>query len=233
MLLPLYDENPTNSFPLFNFFLIAVNVLIFFWEISIGPQALQQVIANYGFVPKNLTDAVTAGRLMDPAYITIFTSMFLHGGFVHIFGNMLYLWIFGNNVEDRFGHIRYLLFYIFAGIAGVLGQTLIDPYSTIPGIGASGAIAGVLGGYLLMFPKARVVTIIPIFFFLQLIRLPAVIVLGFWIFVQFISGVASITQAPQQVGGVAWFAHIGGFLGGVLLTLLLPKKSYRRKLPGS
>lgn len=231
MLLPLYDENPTNSFPVFNFLLIAINVLVFFWEISLGPTALQQVIVDYGFVPKNLTDAIMARRLFDPAYITIFTSMFLHGGFVHVFGNMLYLWIFGNNVEDRFGHIKFFLFYIFAGIAGVVGQTLVDPYSTIPGIGASGAIAGVLGGYLLMFPKARVVTIIPIFFFLQLIKLPAVIVLGFWIFVQFISGVASITSTPQQVGGVAWFAHIGGFAGGILLTLLLPKHKYRRKLP--
>lgn len=231
MLLPLYDENPTNSFPIANFLLIAANVLIFFWEISLGSAALEGVILKYGFVPKNLTDAFLAGRLLDPVYSTMFTSMFLHGGFIHIFGNMLYLWIFGNNVEDRFGHIRFLIFYLVAGIAGVVAQTLINPSSSVPGIGASGAIAGVLGGYLLMFPKARIVTVIPIFFFLQLIRLPAIIVLGFWIFVQLTSGFASITD-PQISGGVAWFAHIGGLTAGIILTLLMPKKRYRRKLPG-
>lgn len=230
MLFPLYDENPTNSFPVFNFLLIAANVLIFFWEISLGTTALEQVILNYGFIPKNLTKAVLAGKIFDPIYLTVFTSMFLHGGFVHIFGNMLYLWIFGNNVEDRFGHVKFLLFYLVAGIAGVVAQTLVNPVSTIPGIGASGAIAGVLAAYLLMFPRARVVAVVPIFFFLQLIKLPAIIVLGFWIIVQLVSGVASITD-PQVSGGVAWFAHIGGFLSGVILTLLIPKKRYRRKLP--
>lgn len=227
---PLYDENPTNSFPVFNFLLIAINILVFFWEISLGPTALEQVILKYGFAPKNLTEAISAGRIFDPVYLTVFTSMFLHGGFIHIFGNMLYLWIFGNNVEDRFGHIRFLFFYLIAGIAGVAAQTLVNPTSAVPGIGASGAIAGVLGSYLLMFPRARVVAIVPIFFFLQLIKLPAIIVLGFWIVVQLVSGAASITE-PQTGGGVAWFAHIGGFAAGIILTMLIPKKRYRRKLP--
>jgi membrane associated rhomboid family serine protease len=226
-LIPLYDENPTKTFPFITLLLIIANVLIFVWEISLGPTGLNKAILQYGFVPKNLSLALEQGQFVSPAVLSVFTSIFLHGGFIHIFGNMLYLWIFGNNVEDLFGHFKFVIFYLLAGIAGVAGQTLAGPTSAIPGIGASGAIAGVLASYLIKYPRAKVVTAVPIFFFIQLVKLPAIVVLGFWIIIQFTSGLASLADAGHNFGGgVAWFAHIGGFSMGILLTIILPKRRY-------
>lgn len=221
---PLYDENPTKTFPFITILLIIANIAIFIWEATMGSAELGKIIAVYGFIPRKLYSAFKASDFFNPLWISVFTSMFLHGGLLHIGGNMLYLWIFGNNIEDLLGHFKFLLFYILAGIAGVIGQVVSSPSSTVPGIGASGAIAGVLGAYLLYYPGVRVVTAIPIFFFIQFIRLPAIIVIGFWIVIQLMSGFAALADAGQQFsGGVAWFAHIGGFIVGMILVLLFPK----------
>lgn len=229
-MIPLYDENPTKTFPIFTLLLIAINVTVFVWELSLGSHGLNQAIMKYGFIPKNLTSMLKLGEINEAAILSVFTSIFLHGGFVHLFGNMLYLWIFGNNIEDLLGHFRFIVFYLLAGIAGVTGQIFASPGSTIPGIGASGAIAGVLGAYLIKYPRAKVVTAVPIVFFIQLVRLPAVVVLGFWIVVQLASGVASLADAGHNFGGgVAWFAHVGGFAAGILLYFIIPKRRISRK----
>lgn len=218
MLFPLYDENPSRSFPFVTIGLIATNVAVFLYELSLGP-FLPQFINTYAMIPANI--------IWGRSYLTILSSMFLHGGFVHIFGNMLYLWIFGNNVEDTLGHFPFLIFYLLAGLGGAMGHLLVSSASTVPTLGASGAIAGVLGAYIILFPGAYVVTVVPIFYFIRIVRLPALLVIGFWIVIQFLSGLASITAQPtatQATGGIAWFAHIGGFLAGVILILILPKK---------
>jgi len=216
VLFPLYDENPTRSFPFVTIGLILVNIGVFLYEISLGP-ALPQFINTYAMVPTRI--------IQGEAYLTILTSMFLHGGFLHIFGNMLYLWIFGNNVEDTLGHFNFLVFYLLAGLGGTIGHLATSPTSQIPTLGASGAIAGVLGAYIILFPGARIITAVPIFYFIRLVPLPAFLVIGFWIVIQFISGMTSVAQgAVGQTGGIAWFAHIGGFLAGVILILILPKK---------
>jgi membrane associated rhomboid family serine protease len=154
----------------------------------------------------------------------LFTSMFLHGGWLHLGGNMLYLWVFGDNIEDRLGHVLFLFFYLACGLGAALAQIYINPTSKIPMVGASGAVAGVLGAYLILFPHARVLALIPILFFFQIIELPALLFLLFWFLMQFLSGAIAITAAPYEAGGVAWWAHIGGFVSGVVLAFLLPKR---------
>jgi membrane associated rhomboid family serine protease len=218
MFFPLYDENPTETFPLITLSIIAINIAVFLYELSLGPQ-LTQFINTYAMVPATITQG--------QQYITIFTAMFLHGGFIHIFGNMLYLWIFGNNIEDTLGHLKFLFFYFLAGIGGAIGHLIVSPLSTVPTLGASGAIAGVLGAYIILFPHARVVTAVLILYFIRIIRLPAILVIGFWIVIQFLSGIASITAQPtfnQAASSVAWFAHIGGFLAGIILIFVLPAR---------
>jgi membrane associated rhomboid family serine protease len=217
---PLYDENPSKTFPFITISLIIINIGIFIKELSLGSN-LHQFIQQYALIPFNITNGY--------GYITLITSMFIHGGFFHVLGNMLYLWIFGNNIEDTLGHSKFVLFYILSGLGGALGQIIVSPNSQIPIIGASGAVAGVLAAYLILFPTARIATLVPIFLFLQVIRLPAIIVIGFWIVIQFLNGIAVINgQAAGASGGVAWFAHIGGFLMGTILILILPKKRKRR-----
>ncbi|HSP16920.1 MAG TPA: rhomboid family intramembrane serine protease [Thermoanaerobaculia bacterium] len=216
-MLPLSDHNPRRSTPYVTYVLVALNVLVFLWEISLGPN-LERALIAIAFIPKRLW---VPGYLI-PSVEMMFVSMFLHGGFLHVGGNMLYLWIFGDNVEDRLGHFRYTVFYLLCGVIAALAHAFANPNSTMPAIGASGAIAGVLGGYLILFPRARVTTLIPIFFFITIREIPAIFVLGFWFVLQLFSGVGSLgVPAAQDVGGVAYFAHIGGFVAGMILVVLM------------
>ncbi len=218
-MIPLKDDNPTRTFPFVNYALIAACVAVFLWEISLGARA-QNVILAYGLIPDVLLgDARRSPELaMVPAWATVFTSMFLHGGWMHLIGNMLYLWIFADNVEDRFGHGRFVVFYALCGIAAALAQALPAPESQIPMVGASGAISGVLGAYLLMFPRAHVLVAIPIGI-LALVRMPALLVLGLWFGMQLLSEMF----APPGAG-VAFRAHIGGFVAGLVLMPLFRRR---------
>jgi membrane associated rhomboid family serine protease len=226
--IPLRDAVPAESFPAATMLLIALNVLTFVYELSLGSE-LDMFILQYGAVPLRFSwawqreDVSTVKR-----FLPLFTSMFLHGGWLHLGGNMLYLWIFGDNVEDRLGHVRFLLFYFACGLAAALTQIYVHPTSRIPMVGASGAVAGVLGAYLILFPYARVLALIPILFFFQIVELPASLFLIFWFLMQFLSGAVSITGDPDLTGGVAWWAHIGGFVGGVALGFMFPKRKRLR-----
>ena len=227
-MIPLRDINPTRTFPLVTIMIIVANVLAFLYELTLSPAALTRFIADYGTVPYQITHNVALDPAFTlPVYLTLITAQFLHGGWLHIAGNMLYFWIFGNNIEDRFGHFRFLVIYLFWGVAAGLTQVLIAPDSRVPELGASGAIAGVLGAYLVLFPTARVVTLIPLGFFLTTLRLPAVFVIGEWIVLQFLNGFVVVGGAPVD-SGVAYFAHIGGAVIGVLTGLLYRIASPRR-----
>ncbi len=227
---PLKDDNPSNSAPVVTVALIVLNALFFVYQISLeaggadGARAGQAFIEEFGLVPCRLTGACRVGAELPSPVLTIFTSMFMHGGLFHIGGNMLYLWIFGNNVEDTLGHGRYLLFYLLSGVAAALAQTAVGPSSVVPMVGASGAVSGVLGAYLLLFPHAHVTTLIILGFFFRLVQIPAMVVLGFWIVLQVLNGLGSFGSS----GGVAFFAHIGGFLAGMgLLYALKPRAGSR------
>lgn len=207
-MIPLRDANPTNNRPYVTYGLVAINVALFLWELAMNGQGqLERFITTWGVIPVELLDEP------DAEWITLFTSMFLHGGWAHVLGNMLYLWVFGDNLEDRLGPIRFIIFYLGTGLVATGTQIAINPDSSIPTIGASGAIAGVLGGYLLLFPRAKVTTIV----FRFVTQVPALIVLGFWFIYQFFFGIASLSNMDMQVGGVAFFAHIGGFIAGMVL----------------
>jgi membrane associated rhomboid family serine protease len=223
-MIPLRDTIPSATFPIGTAGLITLNVLAFLYELSLG-RHLDVFIMQYGAVPLRF---ILAGRLEDVSVVErltpLFTSMFLHGGWLHIIGNMLYLWIFGDNVEDRLGHGRFIVFYLLCGLAAALAQIYINPTSRVPMVGASGAVAGVLGAYLLLFPQARVLALIPIAFFLQIVEIPAFVFLLFWFLMQFLSGAVAITTAPYMTGGVAWWAHIGGFVSGMALGYVFPKR---------
>jgi membrane associated rhomboid family serine protease len=228
---PLKDDNPTRTTPIFTIALIVANVLVFLYQVSLeaggapGVQAGQAFIEEFGLVPCRLTGACRAVGDLPSPIATIFTSMFMHGGLFHVAGNMLYLWIFGNNVEDTLGHGRYLVFYLACGVAAALAQTATGPSSPVPMVGASGAVSGVLGAYLLLFPHAHVTTLIIVGFFFRLVQIPALVVLGFWIVVQVLNGLGSFGAS----GGVAFFAHIGGFLAGMaLLFVFRPRAGIRR-----
>jgi membrane associated rhomboid family serine protease len=214
-MIPIRDDNPTRTVPWATIALIAANVAVFVYTLTLPPAQLQSVWTSWSIVPARLLDG-----LLDPREIaTVFTSMFMHAGWVHLTGNLLYLWIFGNNVEDRLGPLRFTIFYLLSGIGAAAAQIVMDPGGSIPMLGASGAIAGVLGGYLLLYPGASVVTIIPIFFFfIEIARVPAYLVIGFWFVLQLGNGLATIGSGLAQ-GGTAWFAHIGGFVAGLLLML--------------
>ena len=222
-MIPIRDRNPTQRRAYVTLGLIALNVAAFFlWQPLSGSLEEQQIFFYCnGAIPAELTDlrpipevaTICGGKSV---LFSVFTSMFLHGGFLHIAGNMLYLWVFGNNVEDRMGKVPFLLFYLLSGIAASYAQVASGPTSEVPLVGASGAIAGVLGAYLVMFPRASVMTLVPLFFFLQLMELPAILVLGFWFVLQAFQGVGSLGADT----GVAWFAHIGGFVFGVAIALL-------------
>ncbi|HZP36838.1 MAG TPA: rhomboid family intramembrane serine protease [Methylomirabilota bacterium] len=227
---PLKDDNPSATAPLVTVLLIVLNVLVFVYQISLsvggpeGARAAQAFIEEFGLVPCRLTGACRVAADLPSPMLTIFSSMFMHGGLFHIGGNMLYLWIFGNNVEDTLGHGRFLIFYLLSGVAAALAQTVVGPSSMVPMVGASGAISGVLGAYLILFPHARVTTLIILGFFFRLVHIPAVIVLGFWIVVQVLNGLGSFGAS----GGVAFFAHIGGFLAGMGLLFVFRPRSHGR-----
>ena len=220
-MIPLRDDNPTSIKPVVTITLVALCVVVFVWELSLG-QALERAIYSFGAIPAVLfgNKALNPELVAIPAGLTVISSMFLHGGWMHLIGNMLYLWIFGNNIEDSMGHIKFIVFYIVCGIAAAFAHALLEPTSTIPMIGASGAISGVLGAYLLLFPRARVYVAIPIGFFVHAAYLPAMFVLGFWFVLQLISS----AFAPPGQGGIAFFAHIGGFIAGMAL---IPFFKYR------
>jgi membrane associated rhomboid family serine protease len=244
---PLKDDVPTQSFPLVTVTLIAVNVLVYLYEFTLGmapgghpavraeaERAYQAFIFEFGLIPCRIGDACPA-RLETllagaPApWLTVFTSMFVHGGLFHVGGNMLYLWIFGNNVEDSMGKGRFLVFYLVCGVAAALAQYLTDTTSSVPMVGASGAVSGALGAYLLMFPGARVWTLVIFGFFVRFVPIPALVVLGFWIVVQVING--AFTFGRGESGGVAFLAHVGGFVAGMALVSLFrrrPRLTYRR-----
>jgi len=244
---PLRDNIPTNRFPAVTVALIVLNVLVyFFWQkggITLGSPSSADYVCNlydYAAIPKELTDPGTQVGLQQcgpPAdvspYLTAFTAMFMHGGLLHLGGNMLFLWIFGNNVEDSMGPVKYVAFYLLGGVAALLLQVLINPSSTVPTIGASGAIAAVLGGYLLLFPGARVLTVIFIIFFFTLIEIPAVFVLGFWFVQQVLFGYFDLADPSGGGGGVAYFAHIGGFVFGLLtIKLWADRRRTEAQAPG-
>ncbi len=220
-MIPIRDHNPTSSQPYVTVLLIAACILIFLWQISLDPRSGQVMVHQLGFIPALLFGGATFGADggLVPPWVTLFSSMFLHGGFMHLAGNMLYLWIFGNNIEDVMGHGRYLVFYLVCGLVAAMAQALPDMGSTVPMIGASGAISGVLGAYLLLFPKAKVQVIIPIGFFMMR-TIPAGWLLGLWIAFQVFSGIASDASG----GGVAWWAHVGGFVAGMVLVHLFRQK---------
>lgn len=221
-MIPLRDENPTVLLPLVTVTLIAANAAVFFYELSLDPRLLEAFIYKMGMVPASLLDSrvPSAG-----GYYTVFSSMFLHGGWMHIIGNMLYLWIFGNNIEDSMGHLRFVFFYFLTGIAASAAHLAFNPTSIVPTIGASGAVSGVLGAYLVLFPHARILTLVPLGWFIRIIYLPAWVLLIFWIAIQLFSQ-ALDTMSPAG-GGVAYAAHIGGFVAGLVLIPLFRK--YRRR----
>jgi len=214
-MIPLKDNVPTRTFPIITITLVLVNILVFLWSLMLADGLGQRVVHTYALIPKELLVAATVSPALLPYNIlTIFTSMFLHGGILHLGGNMLYLWIFGNNVEDAVGHSRFILFYLFSGVAAALVQCSVDPGSTVPMIGASGAVSGILGAYLLLYPRAKVKTLIFIFVFITTIDIPAMVLLSLWFFVQIIF---------SHGQGVAWFAHIGGFLFGLVTIKLFTR----------
>ena len=231
-MIPLKDDVPSSSFPFVTIGLIVLNVLVFLYQASIGmgsERAAEAFIMEFGAVPCRVTGACAVPGDFPPPIATIFTSMFMHGGLFHIAGNMLYLWIFGDNVEDTLGHGRFLLFYLLSGVAAAAAQVVVNPDARVPMVGASGAVSGVLGAYLILFPYARVLVLLIFGIFFRIVRWPASIVLGFWIVVQFLNGLITVSVAAGgAAGGTAWFAHIGGFLAGiVLLFLMRPRRTGR------
>jgi membrane associated rhomboid family serine protease len=217
--IPFKDDNPTSRTPILTIALIAFNIAVFIIQ-AIDPGNLRHAAYAYGAIPHYLLTFNTI-QPIHPV-MTIFTSMFMHGGLLHLISNMLYLWIFGNNIEDRLGYVKFILFYMLCGIGAAYSHALAAPSSMVPMIGASGAVSGILGAYLILYPKAKVQTLIILGFYIRVVRLPAAVVIGFWIIIQFINGLLSKSIASQ--GGVAWFAHIGGFLLGIVLLKLLSGK---------
>jgi membrane associated rhomboid family serine protease len=223
-MIPLRDYNPTGIVPVVTIGIIVACVLVFLWEVLLPRQNQQAIVYSLGLVPAVLTGRVELAAPLVPPVVTVFTSMFLHGGWLHVGGNMLYLWIFGDNIEDRLGHGRYIAFYLLCGVAAALAQTLPDVASRVPMIGASGAISGILGAYLVLYPRANVLVGLPIFIVFYTFRVPALLVLGFWFLAQLLSSLVG-----GAGGGVAFRAHVGGFVTGVLLIrlFLLGRRSPR------
>jgi membrane associated rhomboid family serine protease len=241
-LFPLRDNIPTDSFPIVTVALIVANVLAYFFfqkgGISLGDPSSRDFACNlyeYGTIPREVThpdfhvQVQGCETFTAPTWLTLFTSMFMHGGLLHLGGNMLFLWIFGNNVEDSMGPVKFVLFYLLGGLAADAGQILFSINSTTPSIGASGAVAGVLGGYLLLFPRARVVTLVFIIFFFTILELPAIFFLGIWIIQQALFAYFDLVQPAGSEGGVAYFAHIGGFVFGLLCIRLFASERRRRR----
>ena len=223
-MIPLRDANPTRRTPIVTRLIIVVCIAVFAWELGIqsngGDTALNAFIVRFGVVPAELSAVLARLDLVSEPVLDVVTSMFLHGGWLHLLGNLLYLWIFGNNVEDRLGHAAFVVFYLVGGFAAALAQVAIDPGSTVPMIGASGAISATLGAYLVFFPRARVLSLVFLGFFYQLIPVPAIVVLGLWFVLQLVDGLGSL-GVGGATGGVAFFAHIGGFVAGAVIALVV------------
>ena len=226
---PIRDDTPRKHFPFVTLGLILVNAAVFWQQTQLPDLDLRRFFYLYGIVPQRLSGPYREIPFGD--YLPFLTSMFLHGGWVHVVGNLWTLWIFGDNVEDRMGPFRFLLFYLLCGVVSGVAHTLANPQATIPAIGASGAIAGVLGAYLLLFPRARILAVFPILIYPLLLEVPAVLYLGFWFLTQVLSGKMALSS-PDAGGGVAWWAHVGGFLAGMLLFafFLRPKRPPRAEV---
>jgi membrane associated rhomboid family serine protease len=219
-MIPLRDTQRSSSTPVVTVLLIVANCLVFFYELSLGPHARNYFVHVYGLVPDRMVLRSLA------------TCMFLHGGWMHLIGNMWFLWIFGDNIEDALGHFQYLVFYLLCGVAAGLAHVVANLNSPVPTIGASGAIAGVMGAYLVKFPRARITTLVPVVIFFTTFDLPAAFLLAYWFLIQLFSGVGSVASSHITEHGVAWFAHVGGFLAGILLILILPtRRAAPRELP--
>jgi len=228
-MIPLKDTIPSRTVPFINYTIILLNFLFFLYQLSLGPH-LEKFLYAWGVVPAQFFAPLSIGHLhLSQRILPLFTSMFLHGGWLHFLGNMLYLYIFGDNVEDRLGHARYLLFYLLCGVLATAAHLITNHDSRLPTIGASGAIAGVMGAYFFLYPYARVVTLIFIFFFFDIVEIPAFFFLAFWFIFQFLSGTIVATQDAMS-GGVAWWAHIGGFLAGILLLFVFGVRRTGRRM---
>jgi membrane associated rhomboid family serine protease len=214
-MIPLRDVIPSRTTPYITVTIIALNALVFLYQLTIG-EAGNEFVLYFGLIPAAFS------------WVTVFTSMFLHGGLLHFGGNMLYLWIFGDNVEDRMGHGRFVVFYLLCGTAAALAQTIMVPDSTIPMVGASGAIAGVMGAYFVLYPKSRIVTLVPIFIFFQIFEVPAIFFLGVWFLMQFAYGVGSVATATSGGGGIAFWAHVAGFIAGISGVIVFRRPERQR-----
>ncbi len=216
-MIPLRDVIPSRTTPYVTVSLVVINALVFLYQLSLGDY-INNFVFTYGLVPAFFS------------WTSVLTSMFLHGGILHVAGNMLYLWIFGDNVEDRMGHGRFLAFYLLCGIAAALGQTVTVPDSQIPMVGASGAVAGVMGAYFVLYPHSRIVTLLPLFIFIQIIEVPAIFFLGVWFLMQLLSGVGSIASATagEPAGGVAFWAHVAGFAAGFVGVFVFRQRERQR-----
>ena len=225
-MIPLRDKNPSGTFPTVTVLIILANVGAFFFELRLGARGLEGLFQLCGVVPLRAKAALAGHPAQGVVFgVSVFTSMFLHGGWMHLIGNMWYLWIFGDNVEDRLGHWKFMAFYLLCGVLAALAHTIFHLNSQVPTVGASGAIAGVLGAYLVLYPRARILTLVPIFFFITFVNLPAVFVLGAWFVIQLLNHTLTLGAATA----VAWMAHIGGFLAGMLLIRLFPcRHGFRR-----
>lgn len=223
-MIPLHDDNPTTLRPVVTITLIVLCIVVFLWQVSLPERAAFAATIGYGAIPAVLFGQAHLPPALEavPPFVTLLTSMFLHGGWLHIIGNMLYLWTFGNNVEDSMGHGRFIIFYVLCGVVAALAHALQDVQSTVPMIGASGAISGVLAAYLLLYPRARILVLVWLGFFVTTVRVPAMIVLGFWILLQVIN--LTLAAASDDPGGVAWMAHVGGFAAGLVLLPVFKKR---------
>jgi membrane associated rhomboid family serine protease len=226
-MIPLRDDQPRFSTPFVTYFLIGLNSVIFLFESALTPESFKTLLYQFGMISANITGYLSgSGRLgLAAVLLPALTSMFLHGSWMHVIGNMWFLWIFGDNIEDHLGHFTYLVFYLASGIGAAFAQVILNPHSIVPTVGASGAIAGVLGAYFVLYPRARVLIWFPIFF---MFYLPAWVTLGYWFAMQFLSGAAtSIASSSETQGGVAFWAHVGGFVAGIVLIKILPERPRR------
>jgi membrane associated rhomboid family serine protease len=232
-MLPIRDDTPRFSTPVVTYFIIALNGVVWLYEWLVqaqSPAALESLVYQFGVVPRHETVILSGSTHLSPAVaiVPLLTSMFMHAGWLHVIGNMWFLWIFGDNIEDYLGHFKYLIFYLLSGIGASVLHILLNANSGVPSIGASGAIAGVMGAYLILYPRARVLTLVPLIIFFTFWWLPAWIFLGYWFLIQFLSGAAtSIAYTSQTGGGIAFWAHVGGFAAGILMIKLLPARTRR------
>lgn len=231
-MIPIRDDTPRYSTPYVTYLLIGLNTLIFLFEVSLSPPAREAFVYQFGVEPLRVLASLGLANVYVPhaSVLPLFTSMFLHASWLHLIGNMWVLWIFGDNIEDYLGHFSYLVFYIVSGLAASVAHVLLNANSTVPSVGASGAIAGVMGAYFLLFPSARVLTLVPLIIFFTFIWLPAWIVLGYWFVLQFLSGAATAIaySGREGGGGIAFWAHVGGFLAGIVMIKLMPQRLHQR-----